>query len=108
MKKVLLLAIVGLVSLSITLACAAEKTKGKTGEALFKEHCAVCHPNGGNIINPEMTLHKNSLAGHGITKPKDIVNKMRNPGPGMTKFDKNTISDDDAKKIAKYILETFK
>jgi cytochrome c6 len=108
MKKVLLLALVGLLSLSITLACAAEKTKGKTGETLFKEHCAVCHPDGGNIINPQMTLQKKSLAEHGITKPKDIINKMRNPGPGMTKFDEKTVPDAEAKKIAKYILNTFK
>jgi cytochrome c6 len=108
MKKVLLLALVGLLSLSITLVFAAEKTKGKTGETLFKEHCAVCHPNGGNIINPSFTLHKKELAAHGITKPKGIINKMRNPGPGMTKFDEKTIPDAKAKKIAKYILETFK
>jgi cytochrome c6 len=108
MKKVLLLALLGLLSLSITLACAAEKTKGKTGEALFKEHCAVCHPDGGNIINPQMTLHKKSLAENGITKPEGIINKMRNPGPGMTEFDEKTIPDEEAKKIAEYILETFK
>ena len=55
-----------------------------------------------------MTLHKKSLAEHGITKPEDIVKTMRNPGPGMTKFDKKIIPDEEAKKIAKYILETFK
>jgi cytochrome c6 len=33
---------------------------------------------------------------------------MRNPGPGMTKFDKKTISDKEARAIADYILKTFK
>ena len=108
MKKFSILSIIIFLSLSITLVFAAEKTKGKTGEALFKEHCAICHPAGGNIINPQMTLHKKSLAEHGITKPEDIVKTMRNPGPGMTKFDKKIIPDEEAKKIAKYILETFK
>jgi cytochrome c6 len=108
MKKFAVLSIIIFLSLSITQVLTAEKTKGKTGEALFKEHCAVCHPDGGNIINPSFTLHKNELAEHGITKPEGIINKMRNPGPGMTKFDKKTIPDAEAKKIGKYILETFK
>jgi len=42
---------------------------------------------------------------------------MRNPGPapthpqewsGMKMFDKDKISDEDALKIANYVLETFK
>ncbi|MBP2679434.1 MAG: cytochrome c, class, partial [Deltaproteobacteria bacterium] len=37
-----------------------------------------------------------------------IVGKMRNPGPGMTRFDTKTISDKDAKEIAQYILKAFK
>jgi cytochrome c6 len=91
-----------------TLVFAAEKMEGKMGEALFKEHCEICHPDGGNIINPSFTLHRKELAAHGITKPEGIIDKMRNPGPGMTKFNEKTIPDADAKKIAEYILETFK
>jgi cytochrome c6 len=33
---------------------------------------------------------------------------MRNPGPGMTKFEASTIPDKDAMEIARYILKTFK
>ena len=88
-------------------ACYA-KDSGPSGEALFKEHCAVCHPNGENIVNPKFTLHGKDLRAHGITKASQIVGKMRNPGPGMTKFDKNTISDKDAMKVADYVLKTFK
>ncbi len=54
------------------------------------------------------TLHEKDLKAHGITNASQIVGKMRNPGPGMTKFDKKTISDKDANKIAKYLLKTFK
>lgn len=79
-----------------------------TGEELFKQHCAACHKDGGNIINPKRTLKKKDMAQEGIKNAKGIVKTMRNPGPGMTKFDKNTISDKDAKAIADYILKTFK
>jgi cytochrome c6 len=82
--------------------------KGKSGEAAFKEHCAVCHPDGGNIINPKKTLHKSDREANNVKTAADIINKMRNPGPGMTKFDETTIPNGEAKKIAQYILKTFK
>ncbi len=86
----------------------ADPAKAKSGKELFDQNCAVCHPNGDNIINPPFSLHKKDLDAHGVKKPADIVAKMRNPGPGMTQFDKATIPDRDAKKIADYILKTFK
>jgi cytochrome c6 len=82
--------------------------KESKGEALFKQHCTVCHPDGGNIINPQFTLHKKDREEHGVKTAKDIVGKMRKPGPGMTMFDEKTISNKDAKEIAEYILKTFK
>jgi len=80
----------------------------KSGEAEFKEHCAVCHPDGGNIVNLQKTLSKKNLAANKIKTAADIVKIVRNPGPGMTKFDTKTISDKEAKEIAAYILMTFK
>ena len=53
------------------------------------------------------TLHKKDRDANNVKTPQDIINKMRNPGPGMTQFDKKTISDKDAKKIADYIIKTF-
>jgi cytochrome c6 len=109
MKKTLMISILAWFLVLFGNACHAGKsTDEKPGEALFKQNCAVCHPDGGNIINPAFTLHKKDLNEHNITKPEQIVDKMRNPGPGMTKFDETTISDKDAEKIAKYVLETFK
>ena len=86
----------------------AEEKKGATGEELFKLHCAACHPDGGNIINPKETLSKADREKHGVKTAKAIIGKMRKPGPGMTKFDTKTIPDKDAKAIADYILKTFK
>ncbi|TSK06155.1 MAG: cytochrome c [Geobacter sp.] len=86
----------------------APSATGLTGEQLFKQHCAVCHPNGGNTITPAKPLGAKAMAERSkITKPEDIVKVMRNPGPGMTKFDEEMISNDDAKKIGQYILATF-
>ena len=72
------------------------------------KNCVVCHANGGNIINPAKPINKKTLEANGIRKPADIVRQMRNPGPGMTRFDEKTISDKEGKAIAEYILRTFK
>lgn len=81
---------------------------GLTGEQLFKQHCAVCHPNGGNTITPAKTLSKKGMAERGTVKSADdVVKVMRNPGPGMNKFDESMISNDDAKKIGDYVMATF-
>jgi len=84
-----------------------EQQDTKVGEELFKLNCAVCHPDGGNVIDKEKTLHKEDLDEFGVKTPDDIVKLMRNPGPGMRKFDENTISDKDAQEIANYVLKAF-
>jgi cytochrome c6 len=79
----------------------------KTGEQSFKEYCAMCHPNGGNIISPKKTLQKKILETNNIKTADDIIKLMRKPGPGMTAFDVKSVSDRDARKIADFILKSF-
>ena len=107
MEKMLSLFVLFMALAVVTLAGYAQENSA-SGENLFKKHCAICHPDGGNIVNPKFTLHKKDLDAHNIRKPGDIVNKMRNPGPGMPAFDEKTVPGKDAQKIAEYILKTFK
>ena len=79
----------------------------KSGEALFKEYCNMCHANGGNIINPKKTLSKAHLEENNVNSVEGIIGTIRNPGPGMARYDEETIPDADAKLIAEYILKTF-
>ena len=118
MKK---MSLVPMVVMSI-LVCAfslhaQDKSAEHPGKELFKNNCSPCHPDGGNIINPQKTLRKKDLDANKITTAEDIMKKMRNPGPfpdhpqdwaGMKMFDEKTISDQDAYRIADYILKTFK
>ena len=109
MKKTLV-ATAALLSVSLLATpgfCAEKKAEKIDGKAKFEQHCAVCHPNGGNIVKADKPLSKKSLAAHGIKTEKDIVAKMRNPGPGMNKFDAKTVPDKEATAIAKYVLATF-
>ncbi len=108
MKKITLPLSVLIVAVFVFAAIATAKEQGKKGEALFRQYCSPCHADGGNNINPQKTLHKKDREANGVKAARDIVGKMRNPGTGMTKFDKQTIPDKDAKAIAEYILKAFK
>ncbi|MDD2735121.1 MAG: c-type cytochrome [Desulfuromonadaceae bacterium] len=88
--------------------CETRKGEKISGKNKFEEHCAACHPGGGNTINQMKTLHKNELKANGVKSAKDIIAKIRNPGPGMTKFDEKNISNAEAKAIAEYVQKTFK
>lgn len=79
----------------------------KDGRELFQQHCAVCHPGGGNIINPNKTLDGETLAANGIVTAADIVTTMRQPGPGMPRFDQGVLPDQAAGRIAEHILQTY-
>lgn len=102
MKRIALSAVV---CLAVSIPALAA---GKKGEALFKQHCAVCHPDGGNIVNAKKGLRKKSLEANGVKSAKDVIAKLRNPGPGMTKFDEKTVPAKDAQELAEYVLKTFK
>lgn len=84
---------------------AAGPPKGESG---FREHCAVCHADGGNIIRPEKSLSRADREKNGVTSAAAIVRLMRQPGAGMSQFDQEAISDQEAQEIADYILATFR
>jgi cytochrome c6 len=110
MKKTLIASFAMIAVCSFATAGMADIKKGEKidGKKEFTEHCAVCHPKGGNVINAAKTLGRKELEANGIKSARDIIAKMRKPGPGMTQFDKKTIPDSEAKAIAEYILKTFK
>ena len=78
------------------------------GGDIFKAKCAACHPDGGNIMKKEKTLHKKDLEANKLKTVKDLVNYLRSPGPGMPKFDEKSLPAKDAKEVAEYVIKTFK
>jgi cytochrome c6 len=88
--------------------CDTKKGEKVDGKKEFNEHCAVCHANGGNIVNAQKPLNMKSLKANGVKSAKDIIAKIRKPGPGMTRFDEKTISSKEATAIAEYIMKTFR
>lgn len=108
MKRVVMCSVVIVAFLGFAVAGIAKGAEKKSGAELFKQHCAACHLDGKNIINPQKTLSKKDMEANKVKSAEDIVKLMRSPGPGMVKFDDKTISEKDAKAIAEYILKTFK
>ena len=78
------------------------------GEALFRQYCASCHPDGGNVSDPERTLYGSVLKKKQITTPDHVVRVMRRPLSRMIRFDAATLPDREARAIAEYVLKTFK
>ncbi len=105
LSTVLLAGALGLLTLS---AIQAQAAGIKNGEEGFKQYCAPCHPNGGNVMNGMKNLTKTALSKNGIKSADDILKLMRRPNGQMTAFDNKTLPDNDAKKIAEYVLKTFK
>ena len=110
MGSLLALAAVAVVLTLVQGGCTGNPSheSGKSGEELFRLYCSGCHPNGGNVIYPQKSLDRMTLTANGVTKPDDIVALMRNPGRGMKKFDRGSISDKDAMAIAQYVSAAFK
>ncbi len=106
-KKLAVAAAAALCAGGVMLSGVTARGADQSGEALFKQHCVICHVDGGNIVNAQKTLHKKDREANNVKTVADILKIARNPGPGMTKFDKKTLSDKDARKIAEYILKTF-
>lgn len=99
--------LVGLVCGSSLSAFAEPKKSPTSGQDGFALHCAMCHPDGGNAVNPRKTLHKKDRDAFGVKSKTDIIRLIRNPGPGMMKYDVKAISEQEADAIAEYVLRTF-
>lgn len=99
--------VLGMVS-SAAVASASIATGKIDGKAEFESRCSGCHPNGGNVTNPAKTLMKMDREANGVKSVRDIVKKIRKPGPGMKQYDKQELSDAKAKAIGEYIIKTFK
>jgi cytochrome c6 len=108
LQKMALMILAGLAVPFMPVTAGPAWADAKAGESGFREHCAACHADGGNIIRPEKTLSRADREKNGVTSAADIVRLMRLPGAGMSQFDQETLSDQEAHAIAEYILETFR
>jgi mono/diheme cytochrome c family protein len=86
----------------------ARAAAAQSGEANFKKFCEACHPYGGNVLRPAKNLSRKVRERNGIKTVNDIVNLLRKPGQDMTAYDEKTLSENDARNIAEYVIGNFK
>ena len=72
------------------------------GKDLFKNNCAGCHLNGGNIIRRSKNLKIKSLKHNGIDDPEAIA-KIARQGIGIMDGYKDQLSDNGDQIVANWI-----
>ena len=75
-----------------------------SGKDLFKNHCAGCHINGGNIIRRSKNLKISSLKHNGVDNTKAIA-KIAREGIGIMDGYKDQLGDNGDQVVAKWIWE---
>ncbi len=75
-----------------------------SGETLFKNHCAGCHINGGNIIRRSKNLKISSLKRNGIDDPVSIA-KIASQGIGIMDGYKDQLGDNGDRIVANWVWE---
>jgi hypothetical protein len=80
-------------------------SKESPGTELFKAHCQRCHPNGGNIINPDIPLR----GSHMLIEFDTFLNFIRSPRKHrgskslMPAFSPAIISNQQAMKLYQFV-----
>ena len=75
-----------------------------SGKVLFRNHCAGCHINGGNIIRRSKNLKIASLKKNGIDDPESIA-KIARQGLGIMDGYKEQLGDNGDQIVANWIWE---
>jgi len=86
----------------------ALERQGRAGGAasasqIFASHCASCHANGGNIINPDRPLRGAPQLGS-YASFKTLVRQGRGPMPA---FPSSKISDPQLQELYRYVLSAY-
>jgi cytochrome c6 len=106
MKRTVLLSVLAMVlAAGFTIAGMTQGTTAPaSGEQMFKEQCAACHANGGNILKPNLPLKGSP----DLKTFAAFLSQIRKPQPPMPAFPPAQISDQQAQKLYDYILKQEK
>ena len=83
---------------------ALDTLEADLGENLFKNYCAGCHINGGNIIRRSKNLKIQSLNRNGIDNPEAIA-KIARQGIGIMDGYKDQLGGDGDQIVANWVWE---
>jgi uncharacterized membrane protein len=81
----------------------AAPEKYKAGERIFLTNCSACHPQGGNVIKPQLPIH-------GSPRLKDLktfIKWIRHPDPPMPVFSPSKLADQEAGELYQYAVHAL-
>ena len=81
-----------------------EAAAANEGAALFQQHCAACHINGGNIIRRGKTLKLKALERQGIASV-DAIAQIAREGVGQMSGYGDVLGPDGDQLVAEWIWE---
>jgi len=73
------------------------------GSEIFASNCASCHPNGGNVINPNLPVRGAPQLGS-YASFRTLVRQGRGPMPS---FPSSRISDSQLQELYRYVLSAY-
>jgi mono/diheme cytochrome c family protein len=78
---------------------------GSAGAKLFAEHCAGCHPDGGNVVDPDLPLTGSRILANFRTFQKFLRHPQMPDGSKgeMPAFSRSTVSDRQARMLYHFI-----
>lgn len=75
----------------------------EAGERIFVAHCRSCHPDGGNVINPDEPIRGSST----LNSTEAFIAVLRKPKKPMPVFSPAQLSDEDARQLYLYITNVL-
>jgi cytochrome c6 len=90
--------------LALSIACPLTIAGSAGANEIFDKNCAACHAGGGNIMNPEKTLTKESLQKSGMDSVNAVKKRVSEGKAPMPAF-KGTLSDAQIDEVAAFVIE---
>jgi len=90
--------------LALSIACPLTIAGSAGANEVFDKNCAACHKDGGNIMNPDKTLSKESLEKNGVNSV-DAVKKLVSEGKAPMPAFKGTLDGAQIDEVSAFVIE---
>jgi cytochrome c6 len=102
-KRLLSLILVAIALVTTLFASPAMAADVDNGGKVFSANCAACHMGGGNMVNPEKTLKKETLSQYAMNSLDAIKTQVTNGKGAMPAFG-SRLTAAEIEDVATYVL----
>jgi cytochrome c6 len=102
-KRLFSIVLVAIALVSTLFASPAIAADADNGGKIFSANCAACHMGGGNMVNPEKTLKKETLSKYSMDSLDAIKTQVTNGKAAMPAFG-GRLTAAEIEDVATYVL----